>query len=82
MIVLVLGGAKSGKTKYAIQYAEELFLSNFYYIATAIPFDKEMEEKIKRHQEERGDKWKLIEEPFNLHEILKNVEDNSVILIV
>jgi adenosylcobinamide kinase/adenosylcobinamide-phosphate guanylyltransferase len=82
MIVLVLGGARSGKSKYAIKYAENLSnLSNFYYIATAQALDEEMRERIERHKKERGDKWKLIEEPLHLWEVLKNLEENSVALI-
>ncbi len=82
MIVFVFGGTRSGKTRYAINFAEGLFhYSNFYYIATAEPIDEEMKERIKKHQEERSEKWELIEEPVNLVEKLKTLPENSVILI-
>ena len=82
MIILVLGGARSGKSRYAIKYAESLSnFSNFYYIATAQAMDEEMKKRIERHKKERGDKWKLIEEPLDLCEVLKKFEKNSVALI-
>ena len=82
MIILVLGGARSGKSRYAIKYAESLSnFSNFYYIATAQAMDEEMKKRIERHKKERGDKWKLIEEPLDLCKVLKKFEKNSVALI-
>ncbi|RKX59293.1 MAG: bifunctional adenosylcobinamide kinase/adenosylcobinamide-phosphate guanylyltransferase [Thermodesulfobacteriota bacterium] len=82
MIILVLGGARSGKSRYAIKYAESLSnFFDFYYIATAQAMDEEMKNRIKRHKKERGDKWKLIEEPLDLCEVLKKLKKNSVALI-
>ena len=60
-IVLISGGARSGKSRYA----EELALSlspNPVYVATAHVWDDEFRERVKKHQERRGPEWTNIEE--------------------
>ena len=60
-VVLITGGARSGKSRYA----EELALSlskNPVYVATAHVWDKEFAERVKKHQERRGPEWTNIEE--------------------
>lgn len=64
-IILVTGGARSGKSRFAEQLAEG-FGSPLGYIATAAAGDKEMSQRIARHRERRGDKWRTIEEPLDL----------------
>ena len=64
--LLVTGGIKSGKSSYALERANLLpGIKNF--LATAIPFDKEMENRIIRHKEERGPEYFTIEEPIDIH---------------
>jgi adenosylcobinamide kinase/adenosylcobinamide-phosphate guanylyltransferase len=65
VIKLVIGGARSGKSSYALAQAEASG-SNLIFIATARASDEEMADRIRRHQQERGDNWTLIEEPFHL----------------
>ncbi|MCC3304477.1 bifunctional adenosylcobinamide kinase/adenosylcobinamide-phosphate guanylyltransferase [Sneathiella sp. HT1-7] len=64
-ITLVLGGARSGKSRCAENLAIESGLSRLY-LATAQAFDSEMENRIARHQEDRGSGWKTVEEPLDL----------------
>lgn len=63
---LIIGGASSGKTKFA----EELTLkqgSRPLYVATAQPHDEEMKEKIKIHQQSRASaNWETIEAHYDL----------------
>ena len=64
-IILITGGARSGKSRYA----EELALSlspNPVYVATAHVWDEEFRERVKRHQERRGPEWTNIEEEMLL----------------
>ncbi len=65
MIELVLGGARSGKSRYAENYATE-FNGEVLYLATAFPGDEEMAARIKRHVGGRPVHWKTIEEPVRL----------------
>ena len=64
-IILITGGARSGKSRYA----EELALSlskNPVYVATAHVWDDEFRERVKKHQERRGPEWTNIEEEMLL----------------
>ncbi|MFN3568125.1 MAG: bifunctional adenosylcobinamide kinase/adenosylcobinamide-phosphate guanylyltransferase [Caldimicrobium sp.] len=83
MIVFVLGGAKSGKTKWALNYAQSLKnMEKYIYLATALPIDKEMEEKILRHKEEREELWHTIEEPLNLAQRIREIKGNSFVILI
>lgn len=81
MKTLILGGARSGKTTYAIQMAEAL-KRECLYIATATADDAEMEARIAHHKAERGNHWQLIEEPIALPRLLmKESREDRVILV-
>lgn len=67
--VLVLGGARSGKSRYALALAEAASPQRVM-IATAQAFDDEMAERIARHQAERGQGWTTREAPMALAETL------------
>lgn len=64
-IVLVTGGARSGKSRFA--ESETLkFAPQATYIATAQPFDAEMEARIAAHQSRRGPEWTTLNAPLDL----------------
>ena len=73
--LLITGGIKSGKSSYALERAN-LLSGNKIFLATAIPFDKEMEDRIIRHKEERGSEYITIEEPI---EIQIHTKDNLIL---
>lgn len=60
-IILITGGQRSGKSTYAEQLALQLS-NNPLYVATSRIWDKEHEERIRRHQQQRGEEWTTIEE--------------------
>jgi adenosylcobinamide kinase/adenosylcobinamide-phosphate guanylyltransferase len=64
-IILVTGGARSGKSKYAERRARELG-DRLIYIATAQAKDKEMMQRIAEHRKRRDNAWMTIEEPIEL----------------
>lgn len=68
--VLVLGGARSGKSGYALALAEQTARARIY-LATGSAGDDEMAARIARHQAERGDGWTTVEEPLALVEALQ-----------
>ncbi|MZH03643.1 MAG: 5,6-dimethylbenzimidazole synthase [Nitrospinae bacterium] len=69
--ILITGGSRSGKSRYALQLAKKTDGPKIF-IATAEPLDEEMAERIKNHRNERGKDWITIEEPLELTNVLKN----------
>jgi adenosylcobinamide kinase / adenosylcobinamide-phosphate guanylyltransferase len=68
-IILITGGARSGKSRYAEQRALEMG-DRPLYLATAEAKDEEMARRIAQHQKRRGTQWRTIEEPLELAEAL------------
>lgn len=79
--LFVLGGARSGKSRYAQQRAEATGLSPLY-IATAQAWDDEMRDRIRRHQDERGHAWSTIEAPLALAEAIRAHDTPDFALLV
>jgi len=71
MIELILGGARSGKSRYAEQSAQMLSAADFIYIATAQALDAEMTTRIEHHQQTRDTRWQTIETPITLAQALR-----------
>jgi len=63
--LLVLGGARSGKSRFAQAQAER-HPGDLVYIATAQAFDSEMADRIARHRNDRGPRWQTVEAPLDL----------------
>ena len=81
---LVLGGARSGKTKFAEKLALSLTEGSHMlpiYIATAQAFDTEMQDRIDTHKYERADCFKTLECPLAIDEPLMRASKDEVILI-
>lgn len=81
MIQLILGGARSGKSRFAEQAAKDSNL-NVTYIAMAQAFDREMQARIDHHQAQRPKHWTVIEEPLYLAECLMRVDEPNQLILV
>jgi adenosylcobinamide kinase / adenosylcobinamide-phosphate guanylyltransferase len=76
-ITLITGGARSGKTSYALKGVDGIVSCT--YIATAELLDDEMRERAARHRQERDGRWHTIEEPF---EVASRVRELSGLVVV
>ncbi|MCX7946357.1 MAG: bifunctional adenosylcobinamide kinase/adenosylcobinamide-phosphate guanylyltransferase [Hydrogenophilus sp.] len=81
MIELILGGARSGKSAFAVRRAQESSLE-VIYIATAQALDPEMAARITRHRAERPTFWRTIEEPLFLADLLHRTAAPTVCLLI
>ena len=80
IITFVLGGARSGKSRYAESLVESAGAG--LYLATAQTLDEEMETRVKLHKERRSDIWTTLEEPLNLAQaIADQASPNHMILV-
>jgi adenosylcobinamide kinase / adenosylcobinamide-phosphate guanylyltransferase len=80
-ITLITGGVRSGKSAYALSCTEQCHDIKAF-IATAVPFDNEMAERIKNHQIERGNSFLTIEEPYDLAKAILELNSSIKIAIV
>ena len=65
-ITLILGGCRSGKSRLAIDLAEKIQGKRRIFLATCVPQDKEMRQRVKRHQQSRSPEWEAVETPIDL----------------
>lgn len=79
-IIYVTGGARSGKSTFALDCAARYMKKAF--LATAEPFDEEMAERVKLHREERGNDFLTIEEPIHIDRTLANLPEEIEVVIV
>lgn len=80
-ITLILGGARSGKSRLAEELAQKRD-GQLVYIATAEAWDDEMRARIAEHKARRGDRWHDIEAPIAITEALRTLPaDTGAVLV-
>ena len=77
---LILGGARSGKSRHAQALAEGMAADRIF-IATAQAFDDEMRERIVRHRADRDASWRTIEAPVRLPQAIAGQDGAGVLLV-
>ena len=80
-IILCSGGARSGKS----EFAEQLALATAgrkAYVATGQAFDEEMIDRIKKHQERRGEIWNNFEVPLHLAKEWQNISQTADVILI
>ena len=78
-IILVTGGARSGKSTFAEKLALKLGNGRAAYIATAQIFDEEIATRVKIHQDRRKNNWANYEAPFDAEKIFPLVTENVIL---
>ena len=79
--LLVLGGARSGKSRYAQARAEALD-GELVFVATAQALDGEMAERIAHHRDDRGPRWSTLEAPVELGAAIRAEAGPGRVLLV
>jgi adenosylcobinamide kinase/adenosylcobinamide-phosphate guanylyltransferase len=78
-VTLILGGARSGKSRHAEQIIQAL-APPWTYIATGQAFDEEMRERIAEHRRRRGEGWRTVEAPIELAAALADTGETPVLV--
>lgn len=82
-VTFIIGGCRSGKSSLALRTAEAVDAGQRIFIATAVPFDAEMQDRVRRHQKERGaGGWITLEVPLALPEALTEHSRESRVILV
>ncbi|UTA47684.1 bifunctional adenosylcobinamide kinase/adenosylcobinamide-phosphate guanylyltransferase [Simiduia sp. 21SJ11W-1] len=82
---LILGGARSGKSRYGEQQvlAQARGLQPVYIATASEPeSDAEMAQRIAKHRVDRGEQWQCIEEPLHLGALIERLHSNSAPVLV
>lgn len=80
-VTLILGGARSGKSRFAEQLLDRV-PRNRAYLATSEIFDDEMAERVRLHRAQRGENWRTVEEPLAMAEALVKETDRGDAILV
>lgn len=79
-IILVTGGARSGKSALAERLAQSCG-NKVIYIATSEPFDDEMQSRIDRHRARRDAGWRTVDAPLELPDMLVQTDGDATRLV-
>jgi adenosylcobinamide kinase/adenosylcobinamide-phosphate guanylyltransferase len=79
-LILVIGGARSGKSRHAERLMAE-YSPPWTYIATAEAFDEEMRERIAQHRARRDERWETLEAPHALADTIRTAPADRPVLI-
>ena len=79
MITVVTGGARSGKSTYAVELGTR-HSGPVVFVATAPPLDGDMEARIARHRAERPD-WPTVEEPHDVSNAVRSASADSMVIV-
>jgi adenosylcobinamide kinase / adenosylcobinamide-phosphate guanylyltransferase len=81
-VVLVGGGARSGKSRWALEHARRAWRAggHLVYIATAQALDDEMRERIAQHRSERSADFVTVEEPLDLAGAIRSASGSAIVV--
>jgi len=81
-LTLVLGGVRSGKSRFAQELAHSVGGDDVLFVPTAEAGDGEMSDRIRRHQQSRPTAWNTLECPLKVGETLANLESAPSVILV
>lgn len=80
-VILITGGCRSGKSRFALDYANRHYLKKVY-LATCEPLDEEMVRRIELHRKARGQEWQTIEEPIAVVDRVRQLGEKDQVILV
>jgi len=83
-LIFILGGARSGKSRFAQQLAQSCSDEghrSVVYIATAEAGDEHMRQRIERHRRDRPSGWETVEAPQNVAAAIEAAGDSAAIIV-
>lgn len=69
--IFVIGGCRSGKSRHAQDLAESMPGDRKLFLATCVPRDEEMRDRVRKHQEDRGHRWTALETPVKVADAVR-----------
>jgi len=87
LLIFITGGVRSGKSSFAERITVERAAATggkLHYIATGVPFDSEMKERIKKHQQDRENAkvyWNTVEKSLNIGELAAHYKEQDFLLL-
>jgi adenosylcobinamide kinase/adenosylcobinamide-phosphate guanylyltransferase len=81
-LILLLGGARSGKSSFAEQKAREWGADNVLYVATSETKDDEMRLRVQKHQAARPSTWTTLEAPRDVARAIQASNSNAQVILV
>jgi adenosylcobinamide kinase / adenosylcobinamide-phosphate guanylyltransferase len=79
--VLITGGCRSGKSRYALDYANRHF-SRKLFLATCEVLDDEMARRVENHRKTRGPEWETAEEPLEIVERIRQYGEKVEVILI
>ncbi len=79
-LTLILGGARSGKSSFAVGLAKKY--NNVAYVATAQALDDEMRDRIEQHKRQRPASWQVVESPNNVSSVVKSIQLEAGLILI
>jgi adenosylcobinamide kinase/adenosylcobinamide-phosphate guanylyltransferase len=80
-LIFITGGCRSGKSQYALDYANRHFQRKLY-LATCQALDEEMVQRIENHKRLRGPEWLTVEEPVEIIDQMKRCGDDVEVILL
>jgi len=80
-IVLITGGCRSGKSRFALNYGDRHF-SKKIFLATSEVLDEEMVRRVEQHKKTRGPDWLTIEEPWQIVEKIGEYTNRGEVILL
>ncbi len=80
-LILVTGGCRSGKSQFALDYADRHFRKKMY-LATCEALDEEMAKRIEDHKKKRGPDWQTVEEPTEIADAMRQHGNQTEVILL